>query len=147
MRAISFATAETGYGLGGPFGTTYPLKTTDGGRSWRIAGPAFSLPVLDAALSVDQIAVAGPNEAYAYGGPQAGSTIDVTTDGGRQWRLSDHDRMKVPNHSIAPPRASAERRLGIATALADRKRISANVARTGSGRGVRDMVSGRVFAC
>jgi hypothetical protein len=91
VSAMTFATTEVGFGLGGPFGTTYPLTTIDGGRTWRVAAQAFSRPTADAALGVDDISTASHTEAFAYGGPGGGSTIAVTTDGGTQ-----HEGFRFP---------------------------------------------------
>ena len=82
---IAFATPRVGYALGGPFGSRFPLKTTDGGRNWFIDGPAFFLPVADGAAAVDDMWAASANESYAYGGPGGGSSIAITTDAGRHW--------------------------------------------------------------
>jgi hypothetical protein len=85
VGAIAFATAGIGYALGGPLGYAYPLKTTDAGRSWRVDGAAFFLPTADAPASVSEIVAMSSMEAYAYGGPDGGSAVDVTVDGGAQW--------------------------------------------------------------
>jgi photosystem II stability/assembly factor-like uncharacterized protein len=82
---IAFATSRVGYALGGPLGSTFPLKTVNGGRRWFIDGPAFFLPVADGAAAVGDMSAASASEAYAYGGPGAGSSIAITTDGGKQW--------------------------------------------------------------
>jgi photosystem II stability/assembly factor-like uncharacterized protein len=66
-------------------GSTFPLKTVDGGRTWFVDGPAFFLPVADGAAAVGDMSAGSATEAYAYGGPEAGSSIVITTDGGKQW--------------------------------------------------------------
>jgi len=85
VGAIAFATADVGYALGGPLGYAYPLKTTDGGDTWRVDGAAFFLATADAPASVNEIVATSADEAYAYGGPGGGSVVDITTDGGLQW--------------------------------------------------------------
>ncbi|WP_249019730.1 hypothetical protein [Conexibacter sp. S30A1] len=84
VDSIEFATEQVGYALGGPQGSTFPLKTTDGGHRWFIDGPAFFLPVADGAASVSDMAATSATEAYAYGG-QGGSSIVMTTDAGKRW--------------------------------------------------------------
>ncbi len=81
---IEFATERIGYALGGPQGSTFPLKTNNGGRRWFIDGPAFFLPVADGAASVSDMAATSATEAYAYGG-QGGSSVVITTDAGKHW--------------------------------------------------------------
>ncbi len=87
---IAFATPEVGYGLGAsrrPQAVTYPLKTTNGGKTWTIDGPGLYFETADAPLAVSSIGVVNAQEAYIWGGPGGGgSTVVVTTDGGAQWR-------------------------------------------------------------
>ncbi len=85
VSSIAFATPRVGYALGGPFASSFPLKTVDGGRNWFIDGPAFFRPVADGASVVGDMTAASASEAYAYGGPYGGSSIVITTDGGKQW--------------------------------------------------------------
>jgi photosystem II stability/assembly factor-like uncharacterized protein len=85
VASIAFATPEIGYALGGPVGYQYPLKTTDAGRRWTVDGSAFFLPTADAPASVSEIVATNSSEAFAYGGPGGGSSVDVSTDGGAQW--------------------------------------------------------------
>ncbi len=85
VNNIAFATGRVGYALGGPQGSEFPLKTTDGGRRWFIDGPALFLPVADGASAVSDLAVRSASEAYAYGGSGGGSSIVVTTDAGKRW--------------------------------------------------------------
>lgn len=80
---MEFASRRVGYALGGPQGSTFPLKTTNGGRNWFVDGPAFFLPIADGAAAVGDLAVASPGEAYAYGG--GGSNVVVSTDAGKRW--------------------------------------------------------------
>ncbi len=85
VNNIEFATGRVGYALGGPQGSEFPLKTSDGGRTWLIDGPALFLPVADGASAVSDLAVRSACEAYAYGGSGGGSSIVVTTDAGKRW--------------------------------------------------------------
>lgn len=85
IAALAMAGATTGWALGGPLGSTYPLRTTDGGRRWRVAGPALFLPTADAPDAVGALAADGSSAAVAWGGVAGGSTVAVTTDAGRVW--------------------------------------------------------------
>lgn len=63
-------------------GMTYPAMTTDGGKTWRIAGPDLWLDAAEAPLVVDQVGVLGSHTFFAFGG---GYVVDVTADGGKHW--------------------------------------------------------------
>jgi len=61
----------------------YAAATTDGGRTWHTASPALHIDAAQGPLAVDEIGAVNRKTVYAYG---AGNVVDVTTDGGRQWR-------------------------------------------------------------
>jgi hypothetical protein len=61
----------------------YAAKTTDGGRTWRIASPALHIDALDAPQAVTQIGARSAKVAYAFGG--GGQVADVTSNGGKTW--------------------------------------------------------------
>jgi hypothetical protein len=63
----------------------YAAKTTDGGKTWRIASPALHVNAADAPESVAQLGALSGNAAYAFGG---GQVADVTTNGGKTWYQS-----------------------------------------------------------
>jgi hypothetical protein len=69
-------------------GALYPVQTGDGGLRWRTDGPALFLPTADAPNAVTTVTAATKTLQYAYG---AGQTVDVTRDGGPQWRRATFD--------------------------------------------------------
>ena len=84
VNDVAFATRRVGYALGGPFGSTFPLKTTNGGRSWFVDGPALFLPVADGAAAVGDLSATSA-DAYSYGGDAGGSSVVISNDGGKRW--------------------------------------------------------------
>ena len=78
-----FRNTEDGFALGGPFGSTYPVITVNGGATWRIAGPVLCNANADAAVGVESVAVVGPRLDVAYGD----TAIDVNGngEGGKVW--------------------------------------------------------------
>jgi hypothetical protein len=83
----SFATRRDGFALGSLSGSeggkTYPLATTDGGKTWRIAGPIVNVPAAQAANDVAQSGVVNARTWFMCCG--LNSVVDVTTDAGRHW--------------------------------------------------------------
>lgn len=65
-------------------GAVYPVRTGNGGLSWHTGGPALFLPTADAPLAISTVTAATKTLQYAFGG--GGSVVDVTRDGGPQWR-------------------------------------------------------------
>jgi hypothetical protein len=63
---------------------TYPLITTDGGRTWRIDGPVLHIPAAQGAIAVGQPGVLGARIYFAWCGG-CNMVIDVTPDAGRHW--------------------------------------------------------------
>ena len=83
----AFINARRGFALADlPKGSadTYPVATTDGGRTWRIDGPLFYIPAAQAPAAVEFVGVAPPQTYFAFGG--GGSVVDISTDGGKHWR-------------------------------------------------------------
>jgi hypothetical protein len=70
-------------------GAVYPVQTGNGGLRWRTTGPALFLPTADAPLAVNTVTAATKTLQYAYGG--GGQVVDVTRDGGPQWRAAIFD--------------------------------------------------------
>jgi hypothetical protein len=66
-------------------GVTYPVGTVNGGRTWRIDGPALHVPAANGPDAVTQIGAARPATFFAYGGPGGANSVDVSADGGRHW--------------------------------------------------------------
>ena len=63
---------------------TYPLATTDGGRTWRTDGPVLHIPAAQGAIVVGQAGVLGPETYFAWCG-SCNTVIDVTPDAGKRW--------------------------------------------------------------
>lgn len=80
-----FADDRHGYSLAEVNLVTYPARTVDGGKTWRIDGPVFHRPAAQGALAVNQISVAGADTAFAWLGLETNTVIDLTSDGGRHW--------------------------------------------------------------
>jgi hypothetical protein len=70
-------------------GALYPVQSGNGGLRWRTDGPALFLPTADAPNAVDTVTAATKTLQYAYGA--GGQTVDVTRDGGPQWRRATFD--------------------------------------------------------
>lgn len=82
----SFLNASDGFAIGTPaakLGDTYPLATTDGGRTWRTAGPVLHIPAAQGAVAVAQEGMISPRTWFACCGLNA--VVDVTPDAGRHW--------------------------------------------------------------
>jgi len=77
-------------------GAVYPVQTGNGGRKWRTVGPALWVPAADAPNVVSTVTAATRSLQYAYGG---GQVVDVTRDGGPQWRRATFDGTVL---SVAP---------------------------------------------
>jgi hypothetical protein len=80
-----FTGAKNGFALATVKNVTYPAATADGGRTWKTNGPEFHLPAAQAPLVVTMVGAARPKTDFAWGGPQGGNVINVTTDGGKTW--------------------------------------------------------------
>ncbi len=62
---------------------TYPAISTDGGATWRIAGPRFYVAAAQAPSGTSRVGSLGSRGAYFWG-PGA-NFVKVTVDGGRHW--------------------------------------------------------------
>ena len=76
-----FSGPNEGVALASENNADYPALTTNGGRTWRIAGPPLHIDAADGAEAVSSIGLIAPRTFFAYGN----SVVDVTTDGGRTW--------------------------------------------------------------
>lgn len=65
-------------------GGTYPVATTDGGKTWRTDGPVLHIPAAQGPVAVSQPGVAGPRIYFAWCGA-CNTVIDVTPDAGKHW--------------------------------------------------------------
>jgi hypothetical protein len=81
VKARSFANNRDGFGLGGPLGSAYPVRTTDGGADWTTDGPVFETATADGAEAVSYTGTAGKKIEFAYGS----SAVDVTANDGKTW--------------------------------------------------------------
>jgi photosystem II stability/assembly factor-like uncharacterized protein len=84
---------------------TYPAATSDGGKTWKTNGPEFHVPAAQAPLVVTMVGAARPKTDFAWGGPQGGNVINVTTDGGKTWWQSFPPEVvlsviSVPRHKL-----------------------------------------------
>jgi len=76
-----FANATVGFSMAGVSSAQYPVRTLDGGRTWRVDGPQFHVDAADAPEAVGYVGLIDARTYYAWGS----SVDDVTTDGGRSW--------------------------------------------------------------
>jgi hypothetical protein len=63
---------------------TYPLATSNGGKTWRTDGPVLHIPAAQGALGVGEAGVLGPGFYFAWCGA-CNTVIDVTPDAGQHW--------------------------------------------------------------
>lgn len=80
-----FVNTNQGFALANTRGTTYPAATVNGGKTWRIDGPAFHVSAANAPNVVTQIGAASPSTYFAYGGPSGAESVVVSTNAGKQW--------------------------------------------------------------
>jgi photosystem II stability/assembly factor-like uncharacterized protein len=80
-----FTGNQNGFALANVKDVTYPAATSDGGKTWKTNGPEFHLPAAQAPLVVTMAGAAKPATDFAWGGPEGGNVINVTTDGGKAW--------------------------------------------------------------
>lgn len=85
-RWVTIKSAGTSYrwGVWKPDGgpPTFPVRSLNGGITWRVAGPQLASDWAGGSLYyVDKVFPGGPSVVVMV----SNSVIDVTTDGGRQW--------------------------------------------------------------
>jgi hypothetical protein len=76
-----FRTDQDGFALATRNSADYPVLTTNGGVSWKIAGPALHVDAADGPAAVESVGVSGSTVDFAYGS----GAIDVTSNGGTTW--------------------------------------------------------------
>jgi hypothetical protein len=84
----AFLGARFGVALGSGAGAQYPVRTTDGGRTWHTDGPALHINAANAPFSVTTVSAASRSVQYAYGD---GQVADVTSNGTARrptWRVA-----------------------------------------------------------
>ncbi len=82
----TFFSRNAGFAVGAPrgqVGVLYPLRTSDGGGTWRVAGPALYTQGAHAGISVAQAGAASQRAWFACCG--LNTVVDVTPDAGRHW--------------------------------------------------------------
>ena len=80
-----FPNALHGFALADVGQAQYPAATVNGGKTWRVAGPALHLDAAQAPLVVLQVGAANQRTFFAWGGPGGGQVVDVTRDAGKHW--------------------------------------------------------------
>lgn len=78
----TFLNARRGFALASTGGADYPVKTVDGGKTWRTDGPAVHLDAAQAPLAVIDAGAANRHTYFACCGSQV---VDATGDGGKHW--------------------------------------------------------------
>jgi hypothetical protein len=83
----TYATRRDGFALGNlsasEGGPMYPVATTDGGKTWRIAGPAVNPAAASAPVDVAQAGVVNAHTWFMCCG--LNTIVDVTPDAGKHW--------------------------------------------------------------
>jgi len=83
----NFATRRDGFALGNltasEGGAMYPLATTDGGKTWRIAGPIVNVPAAQGGVDVARAGAVDARTWFMCCG--LNTVVDVTTDAGKHW--------------------------------------------------------------
>ncbi len=113
---------DVGYALTYLNGFEYPLRSTNGGVTWRIDSPYWSGPWADAGAGAVYINAYSASTAVAYGN----QWLYVTTDAGHHWFLAD--RLGAIE-AVEPPLLE----WWITPAL-PRRAMIVDVARTGTGQ-------------
>lgn len=79
-RRVGFAITDLPQAADG----TYPVATSNGGRTWRTDGPVLHVPAAQGPIAVGQAGVLGPKIYFAWCGA-CNMVIDVTPDAGKHW--------------------------------------------------------------
>jgi hypothetical protein len=82
----TFFNRRAGFAVGSPsgqVGVLYPLRSSDSGRTWSVAGPPLYTQGAHAGVSVAQAGIASPREWFACCG--LNTVVDVTPDAGKHW--------------------------------------------------------------
>jgi hypothetical protein len=77
-----FVNADQGVALAGLTQAQYPVRTLDGGKTWRTDGPALHVNAAQAPLTVTEMGAANAHTFFAFG---EGQVVDVTSDNGAHW--------------------------------------------------------------
>jgi photosystem II stability/assembly factor-like uncharacterized protein len=77
-----FVDSRHGFALANSGEAQYPAATDDGGRTWRISGPALHVNAAQGPLVVSEVGALSRQIYFAAGG---GEVVDTTPDGGHHW--------------------------------------------------------------
>lgn len=77
-----FPNAKHGFALADIGQAQYGAVTINGGKTWRVAGPALHIDAAQAPLVVEEVGAANQQTFFAWGG---GQVVDVTSDAGTHW--------------------------------------------------------------
>jgi len=77
-----FVDDRHGFSLASVGQAQYPAASSDGGRTWRVSGPALHLNAAQAPLAVSEVGALNRHVYFAAGG---GEVVDTTADGGAHW--------------------------------------------------------------
>jgi hypothetical protein len=72
-----------GFALANVSSAQYPAATANGGRTWRVNGPALHLNAAQAPLGVCEVGALDRRNYWAEG--CGGQVVDTTNDGGKHW--------------------------------------------------------------
>jgi hypothetical protein len=72
-----------GFALANVSNAQYPAATVNGGRTWRVNGPALHLNAAQAPLSICEVGALDRRSYWADG--CGGQVVDTTNDGGKHW--------------------------------------------------------------
>jgi hypothetical protein len=78
-----FVDSSHGFALANVSEAQYPAVTLDGGRTWRVNGPALHLNAAQAPLVVCEVGALDRRSYWAEG--CGGQVVDTTNDGGKHW--------------------------------------------------------------
>jgi hypothetical protein len=122
-----FLGASFGVALADTGQSQSPALTTDGGRTWKLVGPALHLDAAQAPLAVTTIGLANRRTFFAYGDSQA---LDVTSDAGRHWYRALFQGSVVAVAAVAPHQLSAFSLAGGGQNAATQRYVSTDGGRT-----------------
>jgi hypothetical protein len=101
-RTRTSASADLKFGLATfpASSQTYPVISTDGGRTWKVDGPLFHVDALQGASVITALGRLGSHGAYFWG--RGANVVWVTTDEGAHWWSSGFPDYGV--HSVSARR-------------------------------------------
>jgi hypothetical protein len=120
----AFVDNTHGFALANVSNAQYPAATVNGGRTWRVNGPALHLNAAQAPLVVCEVGALNRRNYWAEG--CGGQVVDTTNDGGKHWWrslfeggvlsvVSSGGRLLVLLESFTPGTASATIQVYVST--------------------------------